>query len=134
MSYATTVRRIARCPTSTPLWWARARTAWPRAITLAEAGLSVEVIEGADTPRRRVSYRCRQATPGSATTCAPLVHPLLLASPFFARPAFDDLRDRLCHPEFPFAHPLADGRAAVNHRSVDETAASWVRAGRPTGG
>jgi phytoene dehydrogenase-like protein len=44
------------------------------------------------------------------------VHPLLLASPFFARGAFDDLRRQLRHPAVPY------GRAAVAHRSVDETA------------
>jgi phytoene dehydrogenase-like protein len=91
------------------------------AITLAEAGLSVEVFEGADTPGG--GCRTEDGTlPGFRYDVCSAVHPLLLASTFFARPAFDDLRHRLCHPEFPFAHPLADGGAAVVHRSVDETA------------
>jgi phytoene dehydrogenase-like protein len=91
------------------------------AIILAEAGLSVEVIEGADTP----GGGCRTDTdthPGFRHDVCSAVHPLLLASPFFTRPAFDDLRHRLCHPEFPFAHPLPDGRAAVVHRSLGRTA------------
>jgi phytoene dehydrogenase-like protein len=99
------------------------------AITLAEAGLSVEVVEGADT----TGGGCRTEAltrPGYRHDVCSAVHPLVLSSPFFARPAFDDLRQRLVHPDIPFAHPLEDGRAAAAHRSVEETAAT-LGAGGP---
>ncbi len=91
------------------------------ALTLAEAGLSVTVIEGAQT----VGGGCRTDTtsaPGFRHDECSTVQTLVLASPFFRRAAFDGLRQRLRQPEFPFAHPLDGGRAAVVHRSVDQTA------------
>jgi phytoene dehydrogenase-like protein len=93
------------------------------ALTLAEAGLSVRVIEGADT----VGGGCRTDTtssPGFRHDVCSTVQTLVLASPFFRRPVFDGLRQRLRQPEVPFAHPLDGGRAAVVHRSVDRTAES----------
>src|SRR5580692_6586706 len=93
------------------------------AITLAGAGLSVSVIEGADAP----GGGCRteaSTVPGFRHDVCSAVHPLVLASPFFRRPAFDSLRRSLRQPEVPFAHPLDGGRAAAAFRSVDETAAS----------
>jgi phytoene dehydrogenase-like protein len=92
------------------------------AITLAEAGLSVTVVEGAAT----AGGGCRTETsPGGFRhdVCS-TVHPLVLASPFFRRPAFEGLRERVRHPEVPFAHPLDGGRAGVVHRSVGQTAES----------
>jgi phytoene dehydrogenase-like protein len=58
-----------------------------------------------------------------------VVHPLVLASPFFRQSAFDDLRKLLRQPLVPFAHPLDGGTAAIVHRSVDETADSLGRDG-----
>jgi phytoene dehydrogenase-like protein len=93
------------------------------AITLAAAGLSVSVIEGAET----VGGGCRTdplTLPGFRHDVCSAVHPLVLASPFFRQPAFDGLRRSLRQPEVPFAHPLDGGSAAAAFRSVDETAAS----------
>ncbi len=93
------------------------------AVTLAAAGLSVTVVEGSD----RVGGGCRtEATtlPGFRHDVCSAVHPLVLASPFFRQPAFDDLRQALRHPEIPFAHPLDGGRAAAAHRSLESTAGS----------
>ncbi len=104
------------------------------AITLAEVGLSVAVIEGADT----AGGGCRTDATSSAgfrfDVCS-TVHALVLASPFFRRPAFEELRQRIRHPEIPFAHPLDGGRAAAVHRSVVQTA-EGLGAGRDarTGG
>jgi len=91
------------------------------AITLAEAGLSVNVIEGAETP----GGGCRTESvtlPGFRHDVCSIAHPLVMASPFFRRPGFDDLRQRLRQPEVPFAHPLGGMAAAAAYRSVDETA------------
>ncbi len=93
------------------------------AITLAGAGLSVTVVEGADIP----GGGCRTDTvssPGFRTDVCSIAHPLVLASPFFRQPAFDRLRDLLRHPEVPFAQPLGDSEAVAAHRSVDDTAAT----------
>ncbi len=93
------------------------------ALVLAEAGLSVTVIEGADA----IGGGCRTDTttsPGFRHDVCSTVHTLLLASPFFRRPAFKELRARLRHPEIPFAHPLGGDRAVAVYRSVDQTAES----------
>ena len=93
------------------------------AITLAAAGLSVTVIEGAEV----AGGGCRtdsSTLPGFRHDVCSAVHPLVAASPFFRRPVFDGLRRSLCQPAVPFAHPLDGGRAGAAHRSVDETADS----------
>ncbi len=91
------------------------------AITLAGAGLSVRVIEGADTP----GGGCRTDSvtlPGFSHDICSIAHPLVMASPFFRLPAFGALRQRLRQPDVPFAHPLGGKEAAAAYRSVDETA------------
>ena len=90
------------------------------ALTLARAGLAVEVYEGADTP----GGGCRTAEltlPGFAHNVCSTVHPLLAASPFFRDVALDLTLKR---PEVAFAHPLDGGRAAAVAGSVALTAAS----------
>ncbi len=92
------------------------------AITLARAGLSVHVIEGAKTP----GGGCRTSEltlPGFRHDVCSAVHPLLALSPFFADPAFDQLRSMLLQPDVPFAHPLDGGTAVAAHRSLKETVA-----------
>jgi phytoene dehydrogenase-like protein len=94
------------------------------AVTLAAAGLSVSVIEGAEV----AGGGCRTESltlSGYLHDVCSAVHPLVLASPFFRHPAFDGLRNSLCQPEVPFAHPLPGGRAASARRSLDETATSF---------
>ena len=93
------------------------------AVTLAGAGLSVSVIEGADT----AGGGCRtepSTLPGYRHDVCSAVHPLLLASPFFRLPAFDALRASLRQPEVPVAHPLDGGTAVAAYRSVEETSAA----------
>jgi phytoene dehydrogenase-like protein len=93
------------------------------AITLAAAGISVAVIEGADT----AGGGCRtdsSTLPGFRHDVCAAVHPLLSASPFFRQPAFEGLRSALRQPEVPFAHPLDGGHAVAAFRSLDETAVS----------
>jgi len=91
------------------------------AITLAGAGLSVTVVEGA----AEAGGGCRTeplTRPGFRHDVCSAAHPLLLASPFFRQPAFDALRAGLRQPEVPFAHPLGGAAAVAAFRSVDETA------------
>src|SRR5215471_16164085 len=92
------------------------------AITLAAAGLRVQVIEGAARP----GGGCRTAEltlPGFRHDLCSTAHPLAIASPFFRRfgPAARGVR--FAHPEVVYAHPLDAGRAAVVTRSVADTAA-----------
>ena len=92
------------------------------AITLAAAGLRVQVIEGAVTPGG--GCRTEELTlPGFRHDVCSAAHPLALASPFFRR--FDPAARgvRFVHPEVVYAHPLDGGRAAVVTRSVADTAA-----------
>jgi phytoene dehydrogenase-like protein len=91
------------------------------AVTLARAGLSVHVVEGAATPGG--GCRTEELTlPGFRHDVCSAVHPLLALSPFFADPAFDGLRVSLAQPTVPFAHPLDHGGAVAAFRSLEATA------------
>jgi phytoene dehydrogenase-like protein len=90
------------------------------AITLAGAGRSVLVLEGAETP----GGGCRSAEltlPGYVHDVCSAVHPLVAGSPFFRSLPLAELGVELVHPEAPLAHPLDDGGAVVLERSIDAT-------------
>jgi phytoene dehydrogenase-like protein len=90
------------------------------AVTLARAGLAVEVFEGAPT----IGGGCRTAEltlPGYAHDVCSAVHPLVAASPFFRTLA--DGKIPLRTPDVAFAHPLDGGEAAHLKGSVSDTAA-----------
>ncbi len=92
------------------------------AVTLATAGLSVTVVEGAETAGG--GCRTEELTlPGFRHDVCATAHPMVLSSPFFRQPAFAPLRARLRQPEVPFAHPLDGGTAAAAFASVGDTAA-----------
>ncbi|HUC04522.1 MAG TPA: NAD(P)/FAD-dependent oxidoreductase, partial [Acidimicrobiales bacterium] len=81
------------------------------ALTLARAGLVVDVLEAADEP----GGGCRTAEltlPGYRHDVCSAVHPLLLASPAFTDIDLSAHGVRLLAPAVSFAHPL-DGRSAV---------------------
>lgn len=91
------------------------------AITLARAGLAVDVYERADT----AGGGCRTAEltlPGFRHDVCSAVHPLAAASPFFATIDLATHGVELLYPKVAFAHPLDDGRAAALRPSVGETA------------
>jgi phytoene dehydrogenase-like protein len=91
------------------------------AVTLARAGLSVHVIEGAATPGG--GCRTEELTlPGFRHDVCSAVHPLAGASPFFAGAGLAAHGVRLLTPKVAFAHPLGGRRAAAAAGSVDETA------------
>jgi phytoene dehydrogenase-like protein len=91
------------------------------AVTLAQAGLSVHVYEGAVT----VGGGARTAEltlPGFRHDPCSAVHPLAAGSPVLTRLGLDRFGLSWVHPELPLAHPFPDGSAAVLARSVSETA------------
>ena len=91
------------------------------ALTLARAGLAVEVYEGAQSAGG--GCRTEELTlPGFSHDVCSTVHPLLAASPFFQRAALPGIT--LKTPEVAFAHPLDGGHAGAVSRSVERTAAS----------
>jgi phytoene dehydrogenase-like protein len=99
------------------------------AVTLARAGLSVHVIEGAATPGG--GCRTEELTlPGFRHDVCSAVHPLAGASPFFAGTDLTSRGVRLLTPKVAFAQPLDGGRAATLAGSVDETAGSLGPDGR----
>ena len=92
------------------------------AVTLARAGLSVEVFEGMNTPGGGCRTEPLTLSGFQHDVCSS-VHPLLLASPFFQSVDLAGLGVALRSPRVAFAHPLDGGRAASVVASVDDTAA-----------
>jgi len=91
------------------------------ALTLARAGLAVQVLEGAQTPGG--GCRTEELTlPGFRHDACSAVHPLVAASPFFSGINLAAGGVKLLTPEVAFAHPLDGGRAAAVAGSVADTA------------
>jgi phytoene dehydrogenase-like protein len=95
------------------------------AIMLARAGWQVTVFEAAARPGG--GTRTEELTlPGVLHDVCSAIHPLAVGSPAFREIASHAPLDahglEWIHSEVPLAHPLEGGRAAVLHRSVDETA------------
>jgi phytoene dehydrogenase-like protein len=92
------------------------------AITLAQSGRSVLVIEGKDTIGG--GTRTEELTfPGFLHDVCSAVHPMAVISPFFRTLPLEQHGLTWIQPPVSLAHPLDDGSAAVLLRSVDETAA-----------
>lgn len=92
------------------------------AIVLAQAGLSVVVLEAKET----VGGGCRTAEltlPGFAHDICSAVHPLGISSPFFRGLPLTKCGLAWIHPPTPLAHPLDDGTAVALEKSLDETCA-----------
>lgn len=90
-------------------------------IRLAQAGLSVRILEGSDS----VGGGVRSAAltlPGFVHDVCSAIHPMAAASPFFRSLDLEQDGLQWVHPEFPVAHPLDGGRVAAMHRSIDDTA------------
>lgn len=98
------------------------------AITLAKAGVSTLVLEAKET----FGGGCRTAEltlPGFHHDICAAIHPMGVASPFFA--ALDLKRHGLewAHAPIPIAHPLPDGTCATLHQSLERTSATLGRDG-----
>ena len=92
------------------------------AVTLAQAGRSVLVLEAAATPgggARTMSL----SDPEVVHDICSAVHALGVASPFFDSQPLGRLGLEWVHPPTPLAHPLDDGRCAVAERDLDATVA-----------
>src|SRR6059058_1665799 len=88
------------------------------AIALARAGLSVRVLEAADS----VGGGARSAEltlPGFVHDTCSAIHPLGVASPFFRTLPLAEHGLDWIEPAAPLAHPFDDGTAAVLERSPD---------------
>lgn len=99
------------------------------AVTCAEAGLSVLVLERADT----IGGGTRSAEltlPGFVHDVCSASHPLAAVSPFFASADLGRHGLELVHPDIPLVHPLDGGRAGVLHRSLEHTVAGLGADGR----
>ncbi len=98
------------------------------AITLAQAGCAVLVLEAAGTPGG--GLRSAELTrPGFIHDVCSAIHPLGLGSPFFRGLPLAGYGLDWIHPPAPLAHPFDDGTAAVLERSVTATAATLGRDG-----
>ncbi len=92
------------------------------ALTMARAGLAVDVIEGADV----IGGGCRTeelTLPGFHHDVCSAVHPLLSASPFFQETDLAGRGVSLLAPRVAFVQPLDGGQAAAVTGTVSETAA-----------
>src|SRR5580693_8276514 len=92
------------------------------AITLAQAGLAVRLVEA--RPTVGGGTRSAELTlPGFLHDVCSAVHPMAAWSPFFRSLPLVEHGLEWIHPSAPLAHPLDDGTAVMVERSVEETAA-----------
>lgn len=93
------------------------------AITLAQAGRSVLVIEAGDTVGGAV--RSAELTlPGFNHDTCSAIYPLTVGSPYLSKLPLDRHGVEWIHPPYSLAHPLDDGTAAVLSQRFEETDAS----------
>lgn len=99
------------------------------AITLAQAGCSVLVLEGKAT----VGGGTRSAEitlPGFVHDICSAIHPLAASSPFFETLPLEQHGLEWVFPSAPTAHPLDGDEAVIVERSLDKTADSLGRDGK----
>lgn len=93
------------------------------AITLAQAGMSVLVLEAA--PIYGGGTRTAELTmPGFMHDVCAAVHPMGLGSPFFLSLPLERYGLSFIHPDVPLAHPFDHGPPALLERSVEATAST----------
>ncbi len=103
------------------------------AVTCARAGLSVRVIEAQLTAGGGARTLPDPDFPGVSHDICSAVHPLALASPFFAAFDLPARGVRLAVPEVSYGNPLPDRPAAIGYRDIERTCAeldngaSWRR-------
>lgn len=99
------------------------------AIRMAQAGKSVLVLEGADSPGGGVRSAAL-TLPGFTHDVCSSVYPLGICSPFFRTLRLEQHGVEWVFPQAELAHPFDDGSAAVLFRSVEETTATLAADGR----
>jgi phytoene dehydrogenase-like protein len=103
------------------------------AVICARAGLAVRVLEAQPTPGGGARSAADPDFPGVLHDICSAVHPLALASPFFAEFDLAARGVQLVAPEVSYANPLPGRPAAVAYRSLERTCAelddgaSWRR-------
>ncbi len=93
------------------------------AVICARAGLSVRVIEAQPIAGGGARTAPDPEFPGVRHDICSAVHPLAIASPFFAEFDLPARGVALAVPEISYANPLPNQRAAVGYRSLDRTCA-----------
>jgi phytoene dehydrogenase-like protein len=93
------------------------------AITLAQAGWSVRVLEAADRPGGG-TRSTELIRPGVVHDVCSAIHPLGVGSPAMRALPLDQHGVEWVHPDVPLAHVLDGGRVALLQRSVDHTASA----------
>ena len=89
------------------------------AVTLAQAGRSVHVLEAADTFGG--GLRSDELDSDVIRNRCAAVLPFAIGSPFLSNLPLDRHGLSWAHPEIPFTHPLDGGRVGVVHASLSET-------------
>ncbi len=103
------------------------------AVICARAGLKVQVIEAQPTFGGGARTAPDLDFPGVVHDICSAVHPLALASPFFAEFDLPARGVQLAVPEISYANPLPDRPAAIAYRDLERTCAeladgaSWRR-------
>lgn len=93
------------------------------AITIAQAGRSVLVVEG----QEEIGGATRSAEltlPNFIHDLGSAVHPMAISSPFFKTLPLAKHDLEWIHPPVPLAHPLDDGTAVLMERDIKSTAAN----------
>src|SRR5690606_4328063 len=90
------------------------------AVTLQRQGLSTLIVEGADSIGG--GTRTKELTlPGYKHDVCAAIHPMALASPFFASLPLEQFGLKFIYAPYQAAHPLLSGETAVLHRDISET-------------
>lgn len=96
------------------------------AITLQQQGLSVLLIEGADTIGG--GMRSKELTlPGFVSDVCSAIHPMAVAAPFLNSLPLEKFGLEWINPPVLAAHPLDDGTAAILKQNLSETAISLAK-------
>ncbi|WP_314175746.1 phytoene desaturase family protein [Streptomyces winkii] len=90
------------------------------AVTLARAGLRVELHEAAETIGGGLRAEAYFDSDVRHDVCS-AVHPMAAASPFFREFDLTARGVELLHPHIGYAHPLDDGRAGLAYPDLDAT-------------
>lgn len=93
------------------------------AVICARAGLKVQVIEAQPTLGGGARSAADIEFPGVLHDVCSAVHPLALASPFFAEFDLTARGVQLAVPEISYANPLPDRPAAIAYRDLERTCA-----------
>src|SRR5688572_31780767 len=98
------------------------------AVILARAGLTVEVLEAAES----IGGGCRTESltlPGFRHDVCAAIHPMGIVSPIFRALRLQEYGVEWASAELPLVHPLEDGRVAVLSRKLSDTETTLGRDG-----